>query len=62
MFHNISCYDAYLLNEELAKKFNRNDIGVTAENKEKYISFNVKTNNKIARVSNKDGKEVRKNI
>ena len=33
-----------------------------AENKEKYISFNVMTNVKLTGVSNKDGKEVRKNI
>ena len=62
MFHDISCYDAYLFNKELRKKFNRDDIGVTAENKEMYISFNAKINDKIARVSNKDGKKVRKNI
>ena len=28
--------------KKLGKRFNKNDIGVIAENKEKYISFNVK--------------------
>ena len=37
-------------------------IGVIAENKEKYVSFNVKINVKLAGVSNKDGTEVFKNI
>ena len=42
VFHNLSGYDAYLFIKELGKRFNKNDIGVIAENKEKYISFNVK--------------------
>ena len=62
VFHNLSGHDAYLFIKELGKKFNKNDIGVIAENKEKYVSFNVKINVKLAGVSNKDGKEVRKNI
>ena len=62
VFHNLSGYDAHLFIKELGKKFNKNDIGVMAENKEKYISFNVKINVKLAGVSNEDGKEVRKNI
>ena len=62
MFHNLSGYDAHLFIKELGKKFNKNDIGVMAENKEKYISFNVKINVKLSGVSNEDGKEVRKNI
>ena len=48
--------------KELGKKFNKNDIGVIAENKERYISFNVKINVKLAGVRDKDGKEVHKNI
>ena len=62
VFHNLSVYDAHLFIKELGKKFNRDDIGVIAENKDKYISFNVKINVKLAGVCNKDGKEVRKNI
>ena len=45
LFHNFSGYDAYLFIKELGRKFNKDDIGVTAENKEKYISLiNVKIN------------------
>ena len=44
--------------KELGRRFNKNDIGVIAENKEKYIRFNVKMNVKLAEVENKDGKEV----
>ena len=62
MFHNLSGYDAHLFIKELGKKFNKSDIGVIAENKEKYISFNVKINVKLAGVKNKDGTEVCKNI
>ena len=62
MFHNLSDYDAYLFIKELRRKFNKNDIGVIAENKEKYISFNVKINVKLAGVRDKDGKGVHKNI
>ena len=62
MFHNLSGYDAHLLIKELGKKFKKNDIGIIAENKEKYISFNVNNNVRLAGVSNEDGKEVRKNI
>ena len=62
MFHNLSGYDTHLFIKELGKKFNKDDIGVIAENKEKYISFNVKIKVKLAGVSNKDSKEVRKNI
>ena len=36
------------------------DIGVIAENKEKYISFNVNINVKLAGVRNKDGEEIPK--
>ena len=62
MFHNWSGYDAHLFIKELGRKFNKDDIGVIAENKEKYISFNVKINVKLAGVKDKDGKEVYKNI
>ena len=62
MFHNLSGYDAHLFIKELGKRFNKNDIGVIGENKEKYISFNVKINVKLAGVRDKDGKEVHKNI
>ena len=40
----------------------KNDIGVIAENKGKYISFNVRINVELAGVRDKDGKEVHKNI
>ena len=62
VFHNLSGYGTHLFIKELGGKFNKNDIGVIAENKEKYISFNVKINVKLAGARDKDGKEVRKNI
>ena len=62
VFHNLSGYDAHLFIKELGRRFNKNDIGVIAENKEKYISFNVKINVKLTGVKNEDGIEVRKNI
>ena len=61
MFHNSSGYDAHLFIKELARS-GKNDIGVIAENKEKYISFNVKITVKLAGVKYKDGTEVCKNI
>ena len=61
VFHNLSGYDAYFVNE-LGRRFNKNDIGVIAENKEKCIRFNVKINIKLAGVNNKDDAEVRKNF
>ena len=61
-FHDLSGYDAHLFIKELGRKFNKNDIGVSAEKKEKYTSFNVKINVKLAGVKNKDGTEVYKNI
>ena len=42
VFHNLSGYDAHLFIRQLGEKFQTKDIGVIAENKEKYISFNVK--------------------
>ena len=62
VFHNLSGYDSHLFIKELGRRFNKNDIGVIAENKEKYISFNVKINVKLAGVKYKDGTEVCKNI
>ena len=41
VFHNLSGYDVHLFIRELGKKFDYGSIGVIAENKEKYISFNV---------------------
>ena len=48
--------------KELGWRFNKNDIGVIAENKEKYISFNAKINAKLAEVKYEDGAQVHKNI
>ena len=62
MFHNLNVYDAHLFIKELGKKFNKDHIGVIAENKEKYISFNVKISVRLAGVKDKDGKKVYKNI
>ena len=59
VFHNLGGYDAHLFIKELEKRFNKKDIEVTAENKQKYISFNVKINIKLAGTTNK---EVCKNI
>ena len=61
-FHNLSGYDAHLFIRELGKKFNKDDIGVIAENKEKYISFNVSIPVKIADVTDKNGKAVIKKV
>ena len=61
VFHNLSGYDAHLFIKELGRTFNKNDIGVIAENKEKYISFKVKINVKLAGVKYKDGTQVHKN-
>ena len=62
VFHNLNGYDAHLFIKELGKRFNKNDIGVIAENEEKYIRFNVKINVKLAGVSHKDGTGVCRNI
>ena len=50
VFHNLSGYDAHLFIKKLGKRFSKNNIGVIAENKEKYISFNVKINFKLGGV------------
>ena len=69
VFHNLSGYDAHLFIKELGRRFNKNDIGVInyfiffiAENKEKYISFNVKINVKLGGVKYKDSTQLHKNI
>ena len=48
--------------KKLGKRFIKNDIGVIAENKEKYISFNVKVKVTLAGASNEDSAEECKNI
>ena len=54
VFHNLSGCDTHLFIKELGRRFNKNDIGVIAENREKYISFSVKINVKLAGVKHKD--------
>ena len=49
-------FNADLVIKKLGIKFNKDDIRVIAENKEKYISFNVKTNVMLAGVIDIDGK------
>ena len=61
VFHG-SGYDAHLFIKELGRRFNISNIEIIAENKEKYISFNVKINVKLAAVSNKESTEVCKNL
>ena len=41
VFHNLSGYDEHLFIRELGKKFHSRSISIIAENKEKYISFNI---------------------
>ena len=62
MFHNLICYDAHLFITGLGKKMNKDDNGIFVESKEKYISFNVKVNVKLVGLTNKNGKEAKKNI
>jgi hypothetical protein len=62
VLRNLSEYDAHLFIRELGKKFNTQDIGCISENKEKYISFNVKINVELAGVLDKNGKQVHKKI
>ena len=62
VFHNLSRYDAPLFIKELGRRFNKNDIGVIAENKEKYISLNVKINANLPVAKHKDGTLAHKNI
>ena len=62
VFHSLSGYDTLWFIKELGRRFNKKDIGVLTEKKEKYISLNVEINVKLAGLSNKDGTEVCKNI
>ena len=55
LFHNLSRYDAHLFIRKLGKKFDKGKIGVIAENKEKYISFNVDV--VVDKYLDKEGKE-----
>ena len=55
LLHNLTGYDAHLFIKELERRFKRKNIGIIAENKEKYISFNVKVKIKLAGVRNEDG-------
>ena len=41
VFHNLSGYDAHLFIRKLGNKFDTGEIGVIAENKEKYVRFNA---------------------
>ena len=41
VFYNLSRYDTHLFISELGKKFDMGKVGIIAENKEKYISFNI---------------------
>ena len=65
--HNISNLkyqipDADLFIKELRRRFNNCDTRITAENKEKHISFNVKINVRLGGMGDKDGKEENRNI
>ena len=62
VFHNLSGYDSHLFIKEIGKRVSKNHIGVIAENKEKYISFNLRSNVKLGGVGNEDGREACKNI
>lgn len=44
--------------KELGKRFKKDDIGVFAENKEKYIRFSVTIPIKLTGITNKNGKEI----
>ena len=41
VFHNLNDYDMHLFIRKLRKKFDSGSVSVIAENKEKYISFNI---------------------
>ena len=62
VFYNLSGYDAHLFIKELGRRFNKNNFGVIAENRENYISFNVKINVKLAGLSNENNIDLCKNI
>ena len=59
VFHG---YYVHLFIKKLGRRFNKNGIGVIAGNNEKYISFNLKIDVKLAGVKYKDGTQVHKNI
>lgn len=58
VFHSLIGYDVHLSIKELGKKLNRYNIGVITENKEKYISLNIKISIKPVAVTTKGGKRV----
>lgn len=62
VFHKLGGYDVHMLIKKLATKFSQDDIGIIVENKKKYISFYIKINIKFAGMTNKDSREVHKNI
>ena len=62
VFHNLSGYDAHLFIKELGRRFNKNNFGVIAENREKYISFNVKITVKLAGVRSENSIDLCENI
>ena len=62
VFYNLSGYDAHLFIKELGRRFNKNNFGVIAENRQNYISFNVKINVKLAGLSNENNIDLCKNI
>ena len=41
VFHNLSGYDAHIIIKELAAEFSVDEMGVIAENSEKYIGFSI---------------------
>ena len=47
LFHNLSGNDAHFFIKEPVNKFNKDYVEKIAENKEKYISLNVKINVKL---------------
>ena len=60
--HNINRYNAQIFTRELAAKHKTKDIVIIKENKEKHISLKVKINVMPKVVTDKDNKEVHKNI
>ena len=52
----------HLFLKVLEKMFNKDEIRVVSENKKKYVSFNVKINVKLAKMTNKNCEEVCNNI
>ena len=52
----------HLFLKVLGKMFNKDETRVVSENNKKYVSFKVKINVKLAKVTNKNCEEVRNNI